>query len=68
MLQQVSTLASPVRDREDGQALVEYALIIALVAVVLIGALGLMSGALQAIFDGIAAALAGAAGGGAGSA
>lgn len=38
---------------EKGQALTEYGLIIALVAVVLVGALIAMSGALEGIFDGI---------------
>lgn len=36
---------------ESGQGMVEYGLIIALVAVVLIGALGLMTGGLQRLFN-----------------
>ena len=39
---------------EEGQALVEYALILALIAVVLLGALGFMSGNLAALFTKIA--------------
>ncbi len=64
MLQYMWTLVSRVRDRDEGQTLVEYGLIIALVSVVLIGALGLMTGALETIFTAITTALNGAAGGG----
>jgi Flp pilus assembly pilin Flp len=45
------------RDNEEGQTLVEYALIIALVSVVLIGALQLMTGALTNIFGFITSTL-----------
>jgi pilus assembly protein Flp/PilA len=38
------------KNEESGQGMVEYGLIIALVAVVLIGALVLMRGGLQSIF------------------
>jgi pilus assembly protein Flp/PilA len=48
------------RDNEEGQTLVEYALIIALVSVVLIGALELMTGALSSIFAKITSTLEGA--------
>lgn len=50
----------PVRiqlDREDGQTMAEYALLIALVAVLLIAAVGLLTGALQGTFSAIASAL-----------
>ena len=50
------------RDNEEGQTLVEYALIIALVSVVLIGALQLMTGALNGIFSFITSTLNGAIG------
>ena len=50
------------RDNEEGQTLVEYALIIALVSVVLIGALQLMTGALTNIFNFITSTLNGAIG------
>jgi len=50
------------RDNEEGQTLVEYALIIALVSVVLIGALQLMTGALNGIFTFITSTLNGAVG------
>jgi pilus assembly protein Flp/PilA len=47
-----------VRD-EEGQTLVEYALIIALVSVALIGALGLMTNALSGVFGRITSILGG---------
>ena len=45
------------RDREEGQALVEYALILALVAVVAIGSLELLGAGVVAKLDEITAAL-----------
>ena len=39
--------------RQEGQALVEYALIISLIAVALIGALTFMSGQMKGIFSDI---------------
>ncbi len=54
---------------EKGQGMVEYGLIIGLIAVVLIGALTLISGGLESIFGDIETALTtrGAGGGGAGT-
>jgi len=43
--------------RQEGQALVEYALIISLVAIFLIGALTFMRGKLDSIFTTIGSAL-----------
>ena len=43
-----------VRDREEGQALVEYALILALVSVVAIGALQLLGGNITAVLNNVA--------------
>lgn len=48
-----------VRDREEGQGLVEYALIIALVSIALIAALQAMTGALNGVFGRITSILAG---------
>ena len=46
-------------DRKDGQAMVEYALILVLIAVVVIGALLLLGGQIKSIFTSIFGALAG---------
>ena len=54
-------LQAKVDDRERGQGLVEYSLIIALVSIMSIIALGVMSGAINDVFDAITAVLAGAA-------
>jgi Flp pilus assembly pilin Flp len=43
--------------KEDGQALVEYSLILALVAVALIGALGLLAGGIEKEFEAVINAL-----------
>jgi pilus assembly protein Flp/PilA len=43
--------------RRDGQAMVEYALILVLIAVVVIGVLLLLGGEVKAIFTNIAGAL-----------
>lgn len=43
--------------REEGQTMAEYGLLIALVAILLIGAIGLLTGALQGTFGAIANAL-----------
>jgi len=45
------------RDEESGQTLVEYALIISLIAVAAVGALGLLSGKINGIFDEIGSSL-----------
>jgi Flp/Fap pilin component. len=49
--------AITVRDREEGQAMAEYGIIIALVAVVLIATLVLFQGGLKNTFDTITAKL-----------
>ena len=46
---------------EDGQDLLEYALLVALIALIAIGAVGAAGGAVNGIFGAIAAALGGAA-------
>jgi pilus assembly protein Flp/PilA len=45
------------RNREDGQALVEYGLILALAAVVCVGALTTLGTSVQGILNGIAGSL-----------
>ncbi len=47
------------KEREDGQAMVEYALILVLIAVVVIGVLLLMGGQIKAIFSHISGSLGG---------
>ena len=46
-----------IRDEDEGQTLVEYALIIALVSVALVVALGLLSGGIKSAFDAVIAKL-----------
>jgi pilus assembly protein Flp/PilA len=45
------------RRREDGQGLVEYALILVLVAIVVIGVLTTMGNSIQAVFSDIVSSL-----------
>lgn len=58
MLQIINFLQSFRRD-EEGQALTEYGLIIALVAVALLAVIGVLTGALGTAFDAIAASFPG---------
>lgn len=60
MHQYIWTLMSRVRDREEGQTLVEYGLIIALVSVALVVALGTMTTSLEGVFNFISTELDGA--------
>jgi len=55
--QKMKTLVKKLFTREDGQSLVEYALIIALVAIALVAGLGTLAGGIGDTFDGIVAAL-----------
>ena len=52
--------ADSAREREEGQTLVEYALIIALVSVALVGALTILADEIEAVFVTIGNALPGA--------
>jgi pilus assembly protein Flp/PilA len=55
--ERVLAMFNAVQSDEEGQGLVEYALIIALVSVVLVGALGLLSGAISGTFTEIQGSL-----------
>ncbi len=55
----VNDLVNRLRSREEGQGLVEYALIIALVSVTAIAALGILSGDINGVFTKIGGTLAG---------
>lgn len=56
MLQQLMAYVEA-RKAEEGQGLVEYALIIALVAVLLVAALGGLRGGIEGVFSDIVAVL-----------
>lgn len=56
-IKQLSSFAA----QEDGQDLLEYALLVALIALIAIGAVGLAGGAVNTIFSNIASALSAAA-------
>jgi pilus assembly protein Flp/PilA len=53
----VESAITAVRNREDGQALVEYALILALVSVVAIGALTLLGGNISSVLSQVAGSI-----------
>jgi pilus assembly protein Flp/PilA len=55
-------LYSPVTEEEEGQGMVEYGLILALVSIVAVGALFLMGGTVTDVFNDIVAELGGGGG------
>ena len=57
LMDKLFSLWIKVQNRERGQGLVEYALIIALVAILLVGALGLLKGQLSGVFSNISGSL-----------
>jgi pilus assembly protein Flp/PilA len=57
MIMELVKLVDRIRGREEGQALVEYALILGLVSVVAIGSLTLLGTNVNAILDAIQAAI-----------
>jgi pilus assembly protein Flp/PilA len=59
MLEYLTTRIEMMREDEDGQALVEYALILGLVSVVAIGILGTIGGQVNGVLTAVSAALAG---------
>jgi pilus assembly protein Flp/PilA len=61
VMSQLVAFVKSFRRNEEGQDLLEYALLVALIALVAIGAVGAAGGAVDAIFTSIAGALGGAA-------
>jgi pilus assembly protein Flp/PilA len=51
LIQRVVSALHARTEREEGQTLVEYALIIALVSVALVGALTALAGGIEGVFD-----------------
>jgi pilus assembly protein Flp/PilA len=60
MLLAMKSFFARLRDREEGQALVEYALILGLISVVAIALLTAVGGDIQSILSAVTAALASA--------
>ena len=60
-MSQLVTFVKSFARNEEGQDLLEYALLVALIALIAIGAVGAAGGAVNTIFTNIAAALGGAA-------
>jgi len=61
LMSQLVNFVKSFRRNEEGQDLLEYALLVALIALIAIGAVGAAGGAVQGIFNSIAGALGGAA-------
>ena len=57
MLEKFITLMLIGRDEEEGATAVEYGLMVALIAIVIIGAVTLLGGNLEALFNNIAGSL-----------
>ncbi len=60
-MSQLVAFVNSIRRNEEGQDLLEYALLVALIALVAIGAVGMAGGSVEAIFSDIAGQLGGAA-------
>ena len=58
-MSQLVAFVNSIRRNEEGQDLLEYALLVALIALVAIGAVTTAGGAVETIFDTIAGELAG---------
>jgi len=57
MLEMILAYVQSVREREEGQALVEYALILVLVSIASVGTLTILGGDISQIFTDISTAL-----------
>jgi pilus assembly protein Flp/PilA len=60
-MSQLVAFVNSIRRNEEGQDLLEYALLVALIALVAIGAVGMAGGSVATIFNNIAGQLGGAA-------
>jgi pilus assembly protein Flp/PilA len=60
-MSQLVAFVNSIRRNEEGQDLLEYALLVALIALVAIGAVGMAGGSVSTIFNNIAGQLGGAA-------
>ena len=56
-MSQLVAIVNKLRRNEEGQDLLEYALLVALIALIAIGAVGAAGGAVSTIFNNIATAL-----------
>jgi Flp pilus assembly pilin Flp len=63
MYLRVSTALRSLRDREDGQGLVEYAVLVALITAGVIATIGFLGGDIGDAFDSVETAIDGVAGG-----
>lgn len=57
MLEMIMAYAKSVTDREEGQALVEYALILALVSIAAVATLGVLGGSIDGVLTTVEQAL-----------
>jgi pilus assembly protein Flp/PilA len=57
MLEMIMSYVNTVREREEGQALVEYALILALVSIAAVATLGVLGGSIDGVLTTVEQAL-----------
>ena len=57
MFEMIMSFVTSIREREEGQALVEYALILALVSIAAVGTLGILGGSIDGVLQTVEGAL-----------